>query len=284
MAMKTVLAAVAAGLIGAGASTGLIVSGVIPVGTTINQTARVAPATEAPDNENDTLALKREIETLRAEQGKLRSEIKREQPAAVDPRVTELEAEVAALKRARTLPVEAPKEGPAVETGQFDTAVRDVITRVEEERVEQRRLERQADRIKNLEAAKQRLTDSVPRTIQHLSARLNIPETSVNDVSNVLVLHAQTRAEIRSERQGQQIDRVEIDQAGYEQKLKDLDQATMTSLGTHISAETAQSALNLVNRTQRGIDGRDTATPGTREGFGRDRQNRRTRGGNDNNN
>lgn len=281
--MKTVLAAVAAGLIGAGASTGLIVSGVIPVGTTTNQTARVTPATDTPANENDTLALKREIEMLRAEQGKLRSELDREQPAAVDPRISELEAEVAALKRARTAPVEAPEEGPAVETGEFDTAVRDVLTRVEEERVEQRRLERQADRIRNLEAEKQRYTESVPRTIRNLSTRLNIPETSINDVSNVLVLHAQTRAEIRSERQSQQIDRVEIDQAAFEQRLKDLDQATLTSLGTHISAESAQSALNLVNRTQRGIQGRDTATPGAREGFGRDRQTRRTRGDNDNN-
>ncbi len=281
--MKTVLAAVAAGLIGAGASTGLIVSGVIPVGTNTTHTAKVTPAAEPADN-SDNLALKREIDALRAEQGNLRSELKREQPGAVDPRVSELEAEVAALKRARTAPVEAPKEGPAVQTGEFDTAVRDVITRVEEERVEQRRLERQADRIKNLETEKQRLTESVPRTIQNLSARLNIPETSVNDVSNVLVLHAQTRAEIRSERQSQQIDRIEIDQAAFEQKLKDLDQTTLTSLGTHISPESAQSALNLINRTSRGIEGRGMPTPGAREGFGRDRQTRRTRGGNDNNN
>src|SRR5690606_41387508 len=64
----------------------------------------------------------------------------------------------------------------------------------------ERRLEAQAERLSQLEQQKTPIAEFVPQLVKNQAANLNIPEASIPDVSNVLVAHAQMRAELSRDR------------------------------------------------------------------------------------
>ncbi len=261
--MKTILAVLAAGFLGAGAALGAVALGLVPLNNRV-QSAQVAPvAIDGPESTATDHSASEEIAGLRKDLAKLSVDIeqsKSAKPTDHSAEIASLKAEIAALKTSKpaSAPVAAPEDGPAAGSSDFDTAVRGVVTRLEEERREERRLERQADRAKELEDQKVQISEYIPRFVEGQAARLNIPQGSIAEVSNALVTHLQFRAELRSERDGQRIDGVEVDDKAYEQKMTDLDATTSAALSTYVDAETAKNILNAVNRT----GGRNTPQAG----------------------
>lgn len=250
--MKTILAALAAGVIGAGGAIAAVALELVPLPGKA-QSAQVAPVLDeehpaAPAGDNSA-----ELETLRSEVRALGVKIEQSQaqkPVDNSKEIAALKAEIAALKSARPAPaaVEEPTEGPKAGAGEFEPAVRSVFEKIEAERREERRLERHADRIAELERTKTQISETLPRFIESQATRLNIPETAVTDVSNVLVTHLQARAESRSEREGQRIDGVEVDEEAYQKKLSDTDEATVVALSQYMDAEAAKNVVNAANR------------------------------------
>ena len=259
--MKTFLAALAAGLIGGGAAIGVIALDLVPQATTtqVSRTAGVAPldgddeANAPRDYESEITDLKNQLATLEIRLSKA--------DAGSDTRdeIDALRAEIAALKKApsgaaRT--VGNDETGAQIETApdvtpEFDTAVREVLDRVQEENVEQRRLTRQTERLEQLEAQKARIAEFIPTLVQNQAANLGISEVVVPDVSAALVTHAQYRAEIASEMQGLRIDDQEVDNEAYQQKFEELNQTTVAALTSYVDQETAERLVNTVSRAGR---------------------------------
>lgn len=276
--MKTILAALAAGVIGAGGAIAAVALELVPLpGKT--QSARVAPVLdsegEAAPAKADNAA---ELEALRSEVRALGVKLEQAQaqkPADNSKEIAALKAEVSALKsRPATAAVEQPKDGPASSSGEFEPSVRAVVEKIESERREERRLERHADRIAELERTKTQLAETLPRFVESQAPRLNIPEAAVKDVSNSLVAHLQARAEIRSERDGQRIDGIEINEEEYQKKLTQADEAAIVALSQYMDSETAKNVVNAANRMGGGGGARG---PGAAMQPGQGRQGRNNR-------
>lgn len=270
--MKIVLAILAAGFLGAGAAVGAVSMGLVPTKAP-NEAAKTLPAPAITDTHGATDAaaiamLDTELALLRNDLATLRAN----QPAAqasgpTQAEVDALKKELAELKKAR--PVVAATEGgspapaPAV-TAEFDSNVRAVLDSVEAERREARRLERQTERLAELERQKTQIAEFVPNLVSNQAQRLNIPADQIPSVSSVLVTHAQSRAETRSIRDGERIDGIEIDDAAFDKKLEDLDAATLASLTTFIDQTTAENLLRAINgggRNNRGNAGTPATQP-----------------------
>jgi hypothetical protein len=259
--MKIVLAILAAGFLGAGAAVGAVSLGLVPTKAP-TETAKTVPAPDIKDDAGtgaDNTALQAEIAQLRNDLATLRAN--QPAPAAAGPTQAEVDAlkkEIAELKKARPVVVAAdgssPAPAPAV-TPEFDSNVRAVLESVEAERRETRRLERQTERLADLERQKTQIAEYVPNLVSNQAERLNIPAEQITAVSNVLVTHAQSRAETRSTRDGERIDGIEVDDAAFDKKLEDLDAATLASLTTYVDQATAENLLRAINgggRNQRG--------------------------------
>ena len=259
--MKTFLAALAAGLIGGAAAVGVIALDLIPQ----TPTKEVAKATEpaaldnegessAPrDYESEITALKHQIEALELRLEKTDAGISTSESG----KIAALEAEIEALKKSPTVVTQLEgEEGVAVEsapavTPEFDEAVREVLTRVQEENAEQRRLDRQAERLVQLEEQKTRIAEFIPTLVQNQAGNLGIDEVVVPDVSAALVTHAQYRAEIASEMQGLRIDGEEVDNEAYQQKFEELNQTTIAALSSYVDQATAEQLVNSIARAGR---------------------------------
>lgn len=271
--MKTFLAALAAGLIGGGAVIGVVALNLVPMQPKtkpVNTEIGALELSDAPavqtSTEHDALIrnLTEKVQSLEVQLAKKSTAVSREE-------YDSLKAELAKLKStsptvAKSEDVETA-EGPVSEVAPsdpaFESAVRDVYARIEAERIEERRTERQAQRLEQLEQSKQRIAEFVPKLVESRAANLNIPETVVADVSAALVTHAQYRAEIQSEVDGQRIDGQEIDKEATQQKLDELDQTTVAALTTYVDEETATQLVSALSRT-----GRDNNAPraGARRG------------------
>jgi hypothetical protein len=268
--MKTFLAVIAAGLIGGGSAIGAFALDLIPQPKTTVVTSQAgsgelpgesAPATGDRDEEID--ALKHQIEALEVRLAK-------ETGADNAATIAALQKEVDDLKRARVVAPKPTTEGevavdvtpaPAV-TAEFDTAVREVMTRVAEERAEERRLNQQAERLSELEAQKLQIAEFVPNLVKNQAANLGIAESVIPDVSNALVAHAQLRAEIASEIRGLRIDDLEIDDEAYKAKNEELNQSTITALSAFVDVETAEKLVTSLDRAAR--NNRDNNNQGGR--------------------
>jgi hypothetical protein len=254
--MKTFLAALAAGLIGGGAAIGVVALDVIPKAkpaVVARSNASELPedsgeTTPPTDQEAEIAALKQQIDALEV----------RLEKAGDSAEIDALRKEIAELKKAKPVGDKPVVDGevvvvtpaPAV-TPEFDTAVREVMTRVAEERAEERRLNQQAERLSELEAQKAQIAEYVPNLVKNQAANLGIAETVVPDVSNALVAHAQLRAEITSEIRGLRIDNVEVDDEAYKAKYEELNQSTITALSTLVDAETAEKLVSSLERAGR---------------------------------
>lgn len=287
--MKTLIAAIVAGLLGAGAAVGVIAGGLVPLPET---TARRAPA--APQHEAEGAEAGAAHNDSGAEVARLRNEIKDMQLALdrataagaagkdAEKEIAALKADIAALKRAS---VAAPRSGEGTTAGEapkpvdpaFEEAVRTVNAKLDAEKQEQRRLDRQAARIADLEAGKQRIAETIPKFVQSQAQRLNLDETQVAAVSNALVAHLTARADITSERAGQRIDDVEVDDAAFDKRLEDLDATTLAALTSTLPKDAAENILRSANRMGGGL--RNTGPQPAQRNPGQGGQGRGNRGG-----
>jgi len=281
--MKTVAAVIVAGLLGGGAAIGAVAAGLVPVPTP-DQTARRAPANPGPEAEA-TSGTDRgaEIDGLKSKIKDLEFALEQSKPTVSEKDITALKAEIEALKKQPVVAakpvgdVTAPKDGPAPADAGFEEAVRAVSAKMEAERVEQRRLDRQATRVADLEASKTRIAENIPKFVESQAQRLNLDATQITTVSTALVQHLQARAELSSERQGKRIDDQEIDEADFDAREKALDDAALVALTAAVPKETAEQLLRTANRT-----GGGNARPGF--GQGGTTPGGRQRGGGGNNN
>lgn len=275
--MKTFLAVLVAGLIGGGVAVGSVALGLVPMPEHTSEVPRTVspldgePVSQAPNDterEGEVAALKKQIASL---------EVRLDTPAdtTTNAEVAALRKELEELKKARTVsPKPSAAEGedalevapaPAV-TAEFDSAVREVMTRMAEERAEERRLEAQAERLQQLEQQKTQIAEFVPQLVKNQAANLGIPEGSIADVSNALVTHAQLRAELASEMRGLRIDGQEVDAEDYKQKFEELNQTAITALSSYVDEATAEKLVNSIERA--GRNNRDGGN-GRNQGAGR---------------
>lgn len=263
--MKTFLAALAAGIIGGGSALGVVALDVFPQQTPVRVTTACAlpiepaPATDSRDDEITSLKL--QIAAL---------EVRLDKPAPADNSATvaALEKEVASLKAGRTIAPSvasaSPEGGETVEatsapavTPEFDSAVREVLTRVAAERAEERRLNQQAERLADLEEQKLSISEYVPKLVEKQAANLGIAEAVIPDVSTALVAHAQFRAEVASEIKGQRIDGLEVDETANKARFEELHASTVATLSGYVDAETAEKLVNSLDRAARNAKGDD---------------------------
>lgn len=255
--MKTVVAAIVAGLIGGGAAIGAVVGGLVPIPAP-EPTARLAPAEPAPepsphsaDHSAEIGALKSKIKELEfaIEQGK--STVSAREMDALKAEIAELKARPAvAAKPAET--VVAPKDGPAPADAGFEDAVRAVNAKMEAERVEQRRLDRQAVRVTQLEESKKRIAENIPKFVESQAQRLNLDTTQVAAVGNTLVAHLQARADLESEKQSLRIDDREVDDAAFKAREDALNESTLNALTASLPKDAAEQLLRTANRMGNG--------------------------------
>ena len=268
--MKTFLSVLVAGLLGGGAAVGAVMLGFVPLPAQKTEVARTVEPLEGELQASAPAADTRDEEIAELKKQLAALEVRIDKPAAASSsdEVAALRKEIETLKHARTVaPTTAATDGDAVVevapapavTPEFDSAVREVMTRVAEERAAERKLEAQAERLAQLEQQKTQIAEFVPQLVKNQAANLNIPEASIPDVSNVLVAHAQMRAELASEMRGLRIDGEEVDDEAYKLKFDELNQNTVAALSSYVDAETADKLVNSLDRAARnnGNNGRN---------------------------
>ncbi|MCC6465446.1 MAG: hypothetical protein IT463_08930 [Planctomycetes bacterium] len=275
--MKTILAAVVAGVIGSGATVAALTTGLValPASDTPANQPRVAAADPAESTAATGGDVTAELASLRAELQALRATQEQAQPAA--PAAIDMDALVKTVREELKKDVIAAPASPAGVTGStsvpaqpadpnFDTAVRGVIERMQAEQAETRRLGRQAERVSELETAKQRVAETIPKFVESQAQRMNLTPEQVTAVSNTLVGHLQARADLASERQGLRIDDQQVDDEAFKARFEQLDQATLAALGTSVDAATADSLLKAANRAGEGGGRNEPRGPQGRRG------------------
>jgi hypothetical protein len=259
--MKTVLAVLASGLIGGGAAIGAVALNLVPMQTKTNQVATdVSPleGDESPaprssaEYEKQIADLNRKYDTLEAKYSQRDGGVRHEEVEALKAQLAALKKNPAtvAKKAAGDTPADAG-DAPNPVDPQFENAVRDVYTKIEAERTEKRRTEMQARRLEQLEQAKQRAAEFIPKLVEARASALNIPEASIKDVSTSLVSHAQYLAEIRSEAAGKRINGEVVDRDATQKKIDDLNQTTISALTSYVDEDTAKNLVGAVSRAGR---------------------------------
>jgi hypothetical protein len=243
---------------------------------------------EAPEPESDS---GRDYE---AEIAKLRGEI--DGLKVVRPASGMSDADVKKLvkselyKAAKSAPVATKPVDGEIKTAEppvapTEQAVREVLAKIDEEKAEQARLNRQATRVANLERTKTFITEGVPTFLKGQTQRLQLTESQISSLTPVLTTYLHQRADVRSEQQADRIDGEEVDNAATDEKLKQLRDSTLTVVSGIVSAETAEALLNSALRLGGGgaTRGGDGAAPGGRNPGGDGGNNpRQRRGGNNN--
>jgi hypothetical protein len=258
---NTILAAFAAGVIGAGAVIGAVSLGLVPVGERSAQprvaylpVQEVAPAPGGGDAE--VQRLNRELHALQERldranrdrdqmEDRLRSDIHNLQKAIEASQ----QRSAAAQSNSGSADTPIATGNGAISTSELDARVVQVVERMKAEEAERERQARQLERLAQLEASKLRIAESTPRMVQGMAQRWNIPETSVEAISEVVVKHLQTRAEYQSELQSARIDGREVDMDAYNRRMEELNRQANTTLSIHMPTESAESMLNMLNRT-----------------------------------
>lgn len=268
--MKIVLVALIASLVGGGAVVGAVASGVVPLEALAGRDAgkaKAAPTAEADlamlQEENEGLRSSvskqsKDIADLRAQIGTAQSDLssvnakldKKADKSAVEAKPAAAEpASTAGSSTASTTESPRPAEAPLpASTPEFKQAVRAELEAVEAERKEQRRLDRQAKRLEDLEKRKAQVTEFIPKLLANQATKLNMTEQQVKDAGTVLVGHAQKRLDIMSAIEEQRINDEDVDQTLTQQQLEDLNTATKVSLMQYVDEKTADQIMNTVNR------------------------------------
>lgn len=272
--MKTVVAVIVAGLLGGGAAIGAVAAGLVPVPAP-EQAAKRAPVDPASEGPATTADHTGEIDGLKSKIKDLEFALEQSKSTVSAKDIEALKAEIDALKKQPVVAakpaeaVAAPKDGPAPAEAGFEEAVRAVSAKMEAERVEQRRLDRQAARVTELEENKKRVAENVPKFVESQAQRLNLDATQVTTVSNALVAHLQARADLASERQGLRIDDKEVDEEAFDAREAALDETALNALTAAVPKETAENLLRTANRMGAGGQVRPNRGGGMGPGQGR---------------
>ncbi|MHC4840027.1 MAG: hypothetical protein ACYTDT_03565 [Planctomycetota bacterium] len=272
--MKTLLSAVVAALVGAGAAVGVMVSGVVEP----EDTKPIASKPEVDrddeitgvDHSDEIAELRLQLDALRAQ-----NSVKDSSAPEIDPaEFAAMKATVDGLSKKAESGVVAPKidtneAGEIVVEGGFDTAVRDVMTRVAEEKEEERRLKRQEDRLTKLENGKTSIAEVIPQFLSSQAERFGLDETQITQCSTLMVNHAQMIMDLRSNAAGQKIDGQEVDMDALKQSMEDLNVTTLSALSAVVDAETAEKLASSANRMARGGGDKGGDNGGRRNGGNR---------------
>ena len=270
--MKTVLAALVAGLLGGGAVVGAVAAGVVPLENLGARETRVktAPAADhaAAAVEEENARLRDKVNSQAKELSDLSGALKqtRNDLDAITRRLEAAATKEEVAKIASTVPAAPanaagnadgaqPAPAPAVampSSPEYRAAWRAEQEAYEKERQEQRRLNLQAERVKQLEEQKTLVAKTIPETLTSQAARLNLNETQVKACSDALVVHAHKRLEIMSAMAERRINDEEIDAEALQAQLADLDAATRATLLGSVDEKTADSLLQMTNRAGRG--------------------------------
>lgn len=273
--MNTFLSILVAGLLGGATAIGIawVGFGSAPA-QKIEMVRTVEPLDAEPEaSARATNSRDEEIADLKRQLAVLEVRIGKPADSSTDDEIAALRKEVEALKLARAVTsVPETAEGEAAvaispapaATPEFDSAVRDAMTRIAEERADARRLEAQAERLAQLEQQKTQIAEFVPQLVKNQSAKLNIPEASIPGLSNVLVIHAQMRAELTSEMRGLRIDGEEVDDEAYKLKFEELNRNTIAALSSYVDVETADKLVNSLDRAAR--NNRDDSNNSRKQG------------------
>ena len=280
--MKTVLAAIVAGLFGGGAVVGAVAFGVVPLESSSRDSkVKTALAAESGESalEEENARLRDKINAQSKELGELSGALKqtRNDLDDMNKRLADTASKADLAKLGSAAPVaaresaSAPTDGaqpaPAVaspNSPEYRTAWRAEQEAYEKERQEQRRLNQQAERVKQLEEQKALVAKSIPETLSGQAQRLNLNETQVKACSDALVVHAQKRLEMLSTLAEKRINDEEIDQEAVQAQFAELDAATKATLLASVDEKTADSLLQMTNRAGRNDGGRGgrAARPG----------------------
>ena len=268
--MKTVLAALVAGILGGGAAIGAVATGLIPVENLTGQPAAPVVISESDDDglEDRLLELERHNADLKSrldEFGDKQNIIETKVWDIEDNAATKAELSAKAdksyvdEKTAGRVMAKAAGDGSAVEaqpaTPEFRAAFRAELDVLRAEEAEQKRLTKQAKRLENLEKQKARIVEYVPKLIARQAEKLGLDEATELAVSDTLVQHAQFRAELFSEAAEKKIDGEEVDGESFKQSLEELNETTLSALSASVDDETAQKLMKSVNRgNKRGGD------------------------------
>jgi len=279
--MKTIVAAIAAGLLGGGAAIGAISMGFVSVPNTTASTRAPVVVEQAAEDKEDSEALKIEVAQLKSELASLRATQNRGLSEQEIRNLVKAEAE--RLSTAAPVALKASPDGsasePVVAAAPAEVQIRDVIAKVEAERVEQRRLDRQAERIRQLTETKESITTNVPTFLNNQQQRLRLDDTQITSLTPALTSYLHQRAENRSEVQSLRIDGKEVDNAAVVEKNRQLEAATLSVLTGIVAQETAESLLRSAQRLGGGgMRGGDGSAPAERQAPQRPR-----RGGGNNN-
>lgn len=285
--MKTILAAVVAGLLGGGAVVGAVATGVVPLEQFAPREAKVKAAS---DSSVDLAALEEENANLRGKVDQQSNGL-RDLGSALKQTRADLDAlnkkladtaskadlaKVASSAPATSAPEAAPSDGPQAapvvaspNSPEYRSAWRAEQEAYEKERQEQRRLNQQAERVKLLEEQRTLVAKTIPETLTSQAQRLNLNETQVKACSDALVGHAQKRLELMSAVAEKRINDEEVDQELIQQQFADLDAATKATLLGSVDEKTAESLLQMTNRAGRGGNENGRGGRTTRPGGGR---------------
>lgn len=282
--MKLILAALAAGLIGGGAVVGAVASGVVPMDNLAPREAKVKTGIESNADiaalEEENASLRGKLEQQSKDLNELGSTLKqtRNDLDAMNKKLADKASKADLEKAAAAKPATPASTAPAPDgstpapvvaspnSPEYRAAWRAEQEAYEKERQEQRKLNQQADRIKQLEEAKTLAAETIPKTLASQAQRLNLNETQVKAASDTLVAHAIKRLELLSSIQEKRINDEEIDQEAIQQQLADLDAATKATLMGSVDEKTAESLLQMTNRSGRNNGGNNRGRMGGQGG------------------
>ncbi len=258
--MKTILAALVAGVIGGGAVLGVSTAGLIPMDGLVRRPPKhpsnvKEETTDIAANNEDSRTLRNEIVQLRKElseetvkRGKLESEILGLNIALkdkADKGLLDLKADKSDLAA-----VKGPAAVVEVDGGKISMreAVRAELVALEAEKVEKERQTRQEKRLKDLETFKAQIREGVPPLTQRFAQEAKLDDVKKAGVDNILIAHLAVRADLASEREGLRIDGRPMDNDTYKLRTDAQDQSTMSSLLTLVDEVTAKGMINVANR------------------------------------
>ncbi len=271
--MKLILAALVAGLIGGGAVVGAVASGVVPMENFAPREAKLKTGTESNADiaalEEENASLRGKLEQQSKDLNEIGSTLKqtRNDLDAMNKKLADKASKADLEKAAASRTADAHSTAPATDgsspapvvaapnSPEYRSAWRAEQEAYEKERQEQRKLNQQAERVKQLEEQKALVAKTIPETLASQAQRLNLNETQVKACSDALVAHATKRLELMSAIAEKRINDEDVEQEVIQQQLADLDAATKATLLGSVDEKTAESLLQMTNRTGRNNGG-----------------------------
>ncbi|MCC6574868.1 MAG: hypothetical protein IT462_13900 [Planctomycetes bacterium] len=260
--MKTILAAVAAGIIGGGAAAvGAVSMGLVqpPSNRARAEVAREdAPAGDDKGLKKEIDALRKQLSEESGKRAKLENELVTLGRDKADKSSLDLKADKSDLVAIKaTGPAVLPDGKPVPE--ELNASIRAVMASMEAEKTEKDRVAKQDARVKSLEERKTRIRENVPKFMSKIAEENKLNEQQKSDIANILINHLVARSDIASEQESLRIDGKPVDKEGFKMRTDGQDSLTQTAISTLLSnEEVAKKILMAANRMSYGMgaDGR----------------------------